>query len=811
MKPIKLTLRGFKGIRAGMGLEELVLDLTTLPAKGLIAICGSNGSGKTTITDNLHPYRLMPYKLRESKDWSPNAFSYYDQCYGRDAMKELIFEVGGCVYRSLLLIDAEKRKQECYLFRDESGLQWNNPNQSAWVPYNESVKDGKTRDYDAAIEELVGSPSLFFTSVFRAQEARKLSSYPRSEILGIVTELLDLDHIRQQGEKAQGVVNHLADQVVSRTRDLNAIEAETSIFDRLTQQEAEAVAALEVGASDIAALRDAVAAMDSQIRDVELTNAAEAVSRNRLDDKRRALDKAKDNAAALNGQLEKKRREYAAKAEALSRKYTSAKAELENTVTTLEARAKTLDAIVAMCEDIRSAAQALAKCESDIQTTQAELEATRSAYSEAREKVTALSGIKAAMETAQVELASLQRRVSALGALDCRADGSSWVNEACPLLKDAVEAKGLIPVIQERISGHALKLEELPSLTEELRRLEAHGAKLRQTLEETTSRANRLKALAAKLPELESASMRIAEIQADLDGAKDRYSKAETEFLAESRQSENEKEIVEREAVKLLAAAEAVIAELKVEISQLEATLSGDMEKTLAELKEKRRFRTIALDGKEAELKAASERLGSIRGRIEALKEKREKAQIIAEEIERLNDEMTGWKVLAKACSNDGIIQLEIDDSGPMISSLTNDLLRSCYGPRFSVRLETQKEKVDGGLKETFDITVYDGERNEEKSIRDMSGGEVTIIEDAITRAFALVSLSRTSRPFETLFTDEKDGALDADRKVEFIAIKRRAQEIGTHSREFFITQTPELIEAADACIRLDRGGVTIQ
>ncbi len=56
MQPLKLTLKGFRGIRDGLGLEQITLDLERL-ADGaeLIAIAGANGSGKTTIMDNLTP------------------------------------------------------------------------------------------------------------------------------------------------------------------------------------------------------------------------------------------------------------------------------------------------------------------------------------------------------------------------------------------------------------------------------------------------------------------------------------------------------------------------------------------------------------------------------------------------------------------------------------------------------------------------------------------------------------------------------------------------------------------------------------
>lgn len=55
MKILNAKLRGFIGVKKGMGLDEIEVDLSSL--SGLVALAGPNGHGKTTLLENLSPYR----------------------------------------------------------------------------------------------------------------------------------------------------------------------------------------------------------------------------------------------------------------------------------------------------------------------------------------------------------------------------------------------------------------------------------------------------------------------------------------------------------------------------------------------------------------------------------------------------------------------------------------------------------------------------------------------------------------------------------------------------------------------------------
>ncbi|EGQ63669.1 putative DNA repair ATPase [Acidithiobacillus sp. GGI-221] len=72
MKPKKLTLTGFAGIKSGVGKDSITLDLDAIcESATLVALVGPNGAGKSTVMDNLHPFRVMPSR---ATSYSPAAF-----------------------------------------------------------------------------------------------------------------------------------------------------------------------------------------------------------------------------------------------------------------------------------------------------------------------------------------------------------------------------------------------------------------------------------------------------------------------------------------------------------------------------------------------------------------------------------------------------------------------------------------------------------------------------------------------------------------------------------------------------------------
>src|ERR1700682_3229140 len=211
MIPETLYLKGFAGIRAGLNRDELTLDLTQLVGDAqLVAFSGPNGTGKTTVMDNLQPYRLLPSR---ASSFSPGGFSFYEHLVLPECVKELVWRHAGKRYRSTLVFRMNgRRKAEAYLHADENGQ---------WVPArlpDATLSDGRAETYDVCLEALLGKPETFFTSVFAAQNRRPLASYTPSEIKGLMVELLGLEQIRQTGEKASQVARLLKTTLDDRRR-----------------------------------------------------------------------------------------------------------------------------------------------------------------------------------------------------------------------------------------------------------------------------------------------------------------------------------------------------------------------------------------------------------------------------------------------------------------------------------------------------------------------------------------------------------------------------------------------------------------
>jgi exonuclease SbcC len=345
---------------------------------------------------------------------------------------------------------------------------------------------------------------------------------------------------------------------------------------------------------------------------------------------------------------------------------------------------------------------------------------------------------------------------------------------------------------------------------------------LRTSIEGRQEKLNALDDLEAKLGDLSTRRITLANRISELSRLSGMRSMLEeaTQRLPVLEESKQQFAIYKAETEALLSGFVEKVAEcrraLAVEITRLDAAASSEVSALKARLSQLSAPVTeFELAGARRALQAAGANVESVRVRLQGIANEKvtllatidtlrmilEKLEATKVEATRISDEIASWKLLEKGMGNDGLIALSIDDAGPEIATLCNDLLRESYDARFAIRIDTQTATQAGGLKETFEVTVRDQHTGDEKSLKDMSPGERTWVNECLTRAIALYVGESQGVQFHTLFTDEADGALDADRKRQFMQMKRAVLARGGYEREYFISQTPELWEMADHII----------
>ncbi len=795
MRPMSLRLKGFKGIKAGIGLDEVIMNCESLPA-GIIAFSARNGGGKTTIMDNMHPYRLMPYRMNgRDSSYKPSAFSYYEQVDG-DAEKEFIFEVDEVTYRSVVLIDGARKKQEAYLYH------WAHGDPGKWIL--ERGIDGKLDNYDQAVEKIMGSPELFFTSVFRAQNAKALSDYAKGDIKELFTELLCIENLKIIGEKARRIKQHLAGKT------------ETLMFDRSRLKGIVDGEEVKRGELDAVTRRIGTAEKDldglqSQAFDVQMAVNECDVKIGMETERAEQKEKVEKDLVAKEAAKEELKTEKKTKADELYDKIV----QLNTKITSAEELAgkrgnvqKYIDARAAFETDLAEAKVNLSTVGGQIDKLTDEINKAQATEASIKDLEHSLEKInlehKTKIDLATKTLEDARKDAKRLEGTPCSEETAA----GCRFVKDALTAKKSIPTLEKELETALQSDPRVVELKTKIGTLKAtlpDKAALQKLLTERKASKTKwegdITTLETKLSNAQKALNILPRIEIAEESLPGLRKDKET--------LEAEKDREEAKIGEKIEALDLEIADLTMDLIDLTETGETQTQKkaVLLETAEtiKGKIETITVQ-KEADSKT----IGAIEQALADIGKAATELEDVNQKIDYLSGEASQWGILEKAFGNDGIIALELDDAGPQVASIANELLKE-YGGRFQVRIDTQIAKADGkGNKETFDISVFDNETNEVKSIRKMSGGEKTWIEDSMTKAIALYLASTSGRKYDATYSDEKDGALDPAKKKEFFAAMRRAMELGGYRNLYCITQTPELQAMADAVIRLEQGRVEV-
>lgn len=804
MIPHSLKLKNFTGIRAGLGVDEIYIDLDAVAGdESLVALKGSNGKGKSTILDNLHPFRLMPSR---ATSYSPRSFSYYDNTFD-DAEKVLEWSHDSERYRSTILIKGggKSKKTEAYLHQrlDE------------WVPVSlpdGTSSDGKADTYDRCIEHILGTPDMFFTAVFAAQNRTPLSAYKNGEIKALMSELLGLDHITDQGGKAGEVVKLLTARQNGCKQQLVQVTRQQEDRDRADQELATARTTLRLQTSaktevqaKVRELTQELAiaqanagnleSIEKQRRDIsEDIDAARQACDTRVADMRAGLDREQQALYRLNRGHEDQLGDLDKRIETAGARYNQHQALLEQSESILAATARVDDLVN---QEARIGAEL-----TEMDNTRAEVEALSNQRNAVRVE---FEGLKHQGQQLAGDLEQARRQSQLADEVPCT---GTDLQPKCKLLHDAMEAREKIPGMEtdltekrgaceacrDQDAGLTQQIEAFGDISTMIQAKRAQHADIRQELERVRTLAMKADQLAQAETDADLADREVAELK---------QQRAAAQVTADEERAAITQRIndIGQQIASIQEESRAAIENLQEKLAQLDAQDHGSAVTAAQQ----------ALDDAEqklAELDAGMAEKQNQVARLEAEVENLNKAIIAGVEtrktLDRIESELSQWRLLQSALGPDGIVALSIDDAGPTLASLTNDLLLSAYGPRFTVSISTQAQTQAGTDKETFDVLVFDGERDEQKSVRSMSGGERIWINECLTRAIALYQAQQSGQSYGCLFADESDGALDQERKEMFVRMKRKVMELGGYEREFFISHTPALWDLADAVIDVE-------
>jgi DNA repair protein SbcC/Rad50 len=204
-----------------------------------------------------------------------------------------------------------------------------------------------------------------------------------------------------------------------------------------------------------------------------------------------------------------------------------------------------------------------------------------------------------------------------------------------------------------------------------------------------------------------------------------------------------------------LARREAELADDQAEAARLTAAVA-DLPGLEAALKRAE----AAVEGAAATERRARLEEGAALQQIGALTALEERRKLLAADLDRVGEELSVYNQLREAFGKKGLQAMIIESAIPEVEIEANRLLARMSDNRMSLRLETQREKVTGGVAETLDIIISDelGARAYEM----FSGGESFRANLALRIAISKLLARRAGAQLQTLVIDEGFGSQDS-------------------------------------------------
>ncbi|MGE0493234.1 MAG: metallophosphoesterase [Vulcanimicrobiota bacterium] len=672
------------------------------PAGEWSAISAPNGGGKTFLLE-------APIACWFGTWAHPNRGSIYSTMTADHATINVVFWAGGHRYSAQRELDnsGASPKQKALLTRFEG---------AAHVP----IAGPKVRDFEAAVEALVGPKSLILGSIFLSQKAEGdlVNADPagRREFLRRYLALDRFDALAETAKQRAAVLdlNLAADQ-----RSVAAIETTEA---ELVDHEADLNQA--INQADI--LDGQIAVAKSDLDEVRQEGERLSAIQARRDELQQAVYTARKHAE-----------------EALQRCHRTA------------GRISSAQDRLAKAPELRERVATVAKLQAELQ----QLDEQGRAYDQVNNQVRqwqierrgVLDRVQAAKRELERQVCEAQSKV-----LDAniRADQLTRVGCAanplpCPLIQDATTAKKQLPE-RQAIEEQLRKQLESEDYAHEDR---ARAAELSDLVDATT------------LPELPN-SLRVAQLKrdlADLAGVE--------RALGQLEQLERELEQLETDQV--AACAEEHAARARVTEAQATLAAAEDVREQLGRVRRDYLQRQQAIEALQREAREVATDRGRAQQAVTECMERLVKLRQLQESLAERVLTRDRWRLLQTALGKDGVPQLLISAAIPAVQDILQDVCQTDFGARFSLRFDTQREnKSNSSVRETFDILFSRG--GSEYDARSCSGGEEAAVRAALRTALVLYQASRAGDSYQVAFLDEPAAHQDAEMaEATFLMLQR--------------------------------------
>ncbi len=763
-----------------MGVDEIEIDFTKLQP-GLIALTGRNGSGKTTIMENLHPYRTMV-----SRDGSLQSHFFL-----KDSYRILEFEYDGRFYKSQILIDALTGGSEAYLFTgedDEDAL---------------ALNDGKVTTYDEEIEKLLGSQELFFNSVFSGQKSKGIAELKPAERRKLFYELLNLDSYEKYLERAKAELKKEELALAEVEGQIKAIgEISPSLIDELRNDEAQL-------AANVLALIEERKHITSQIEELQsIINDADVqigIAEKKLADQFLLKDEIKS---------------YEKTIENIANEHNKKVFRLNSDITDSEQLIKKYENIVLLKDEILEGLNSIADYEKSVKlfvedrthliSKKADLqEAYSKSYAALSEKESGLKSKRDEHQKLNWALSQIKDSISRAikdSELISNVPCDENTGQSCKFLSNAYESKNKLEQLQKQ---EANLLHSFNDFAEQLSHIEKEIISEKNLLDEKFSVERG--SISVKLDQIEAVIRDEQKIVSDLkskqyEEKKKQLDAAEKNIAVLTEKINSCKILIESEKNSIqdqIKHIEDSIVATKKEIDDSLADYINSLKSSKDQVYKQLKDYELKRDAVCFEIDAEKNQIADINNQISLIEKNLTLSMELTAKKSSIQTEIQDWTFLCKAFDKTGIPVLKLENSGVEITNIANELL-SLFENKFRIVFETTSLTKDKKKqKETFDINIV--EEDGVCEIGNKSGGQQVWLETAIQLAISLV-VRKQGRNIETSFLDEKDGALDLDNAYSYIEMLKKAHEMSGVYNTFIITHRTELLDFIPQQVKLTNG-----